>query len=87
MLRAGYLRQDLPPSLGGAPQRVSALLGHSTVARPQWRTNGESVKIRCIARLPESERILNREQLDELARNLAMLSVDGVRQAYEIAYR
>ena len=36
---------------------------------------------------PEPDRAMSREQLEELARNLAMLSDDGVRRAYQIAYQ
>jgi hypothetical protein len=40
-----------------------------------------------MASRPESEAILNREQLDEFTRSLQMLSDDGVENIYETAYK
>jgi hypothetical protein len=40
-----------------------------------------------VARRPESEPILSREQLAEFTRRLTMLSDDGVERIYETAYR
>jgi hypothetical protein len=40
-----------------------------------------------VARRPEPESILTREQLDEFTRRLQMLSDDGVERIYETTYR
>ena len=40
-----------------------------------------------MARRPEPETILSREQLAEFTRQLQMLSDDGVERMYETAYR
>ena len=40
-----------------------------------------------MARRPESETILSREQLAEFTRQLQMLSDDGVERIYETRYR
>jgi hypothetical protein len=40
-----------------------------------------------MARRPESEAILDREQLSEFTRRLQMLSDDGVEKIYQTAYR
>jgi len=39
-----------------------------------------------VARRPETERILNREELSEFSRRLSMLSIDGVEGTYRTAY-
>jgi len=39
-----------------------------------------------MARRPESDRVLSREQLAEYTRRLSMLSTQGVEQAYKNAY-
>jgi len=40
-----------------------------------------------MARRPEPEAILSREQLEEFTRRLQMLSDDGVERIYETTYR
>jgi hypothetical protein len=40
-----------------------------------------------MARRPEPEAVLNREQLAEFTRQLSMLSDDGVERIYETTYR
>lgn len=56
---------------------------------PTWRINSESARMLLMARRPEfgQEKIWTREELKEITRNLALLSVQGVREFYERAYR
>jgi len=44
------------------------------------------LKYHCMARRPESEPILSRDELAEFTRRLSMLSVPGIEGTYQTAY-
>src|SRR2546421_446615 len=57
----------------------------STV-KVHWRRIGECGKVRAVARRPEIEPILSRDELAEFTRRLSMLSAPGVESTYQTAY-
>jgi hypothetical protein len=61
----------------------------AAILNPDGRINSESARLALMARRPEfgEEKIWTREELKEIAHNLALLSVQGVRDFYDRAYR
>lgn len=53
----------------------------------RWRTKYESDILISVARRPQSETVLSREELAEFSRRLSLLSTDGVEGVYRTAYR
>jgi hypothetical protein len=86
--------------LGGARRLIedeirNRLVGYSSrnaetrraVPFSQWRTTGESTKILFVAQRPKSETVvLTKAELDDFARRLSRLSVQGIEHTYQTAY-
>ena len=87
-LRLAVLRQPPAPlRIAGTAQSLTECDGQNRPISLSEQKAKQSAKIRFIARRPEREPILSREQLAEFTRQLQMLSDGGVEKIYETAYR